>query len=86
MFSMHQNPDLSNKILACLLMATVKVQSMGRKDTFRFVSDVNAHYEDFLRSSMMNLHCRAAHDFALSLGCVHTHWWRGAGLGTDRFS
>ena len=34
MFSVYQNPDLSDKIFACLLTAMAKVQLVDRKEFF----------------------------------------------------
>ena len=45
-----------------------KVQSVDKKAFFLFVDVVNAHHENWLGSSVTNLHDRAARDFALSSG------------------
>ena len=42
---------------------------MVRKESFLFVIDVNAHHEERLESSPINLNDRAARDFASSSGC-----------------
>ena len=62
-FVVYRNSVLSGKILNCLLTALAKVQSVDRK----FVGDVN--HEEWLASSTMNLHGKAARDFASSPGC-----------------
>ena len=68
MFNEYRNPNLSNKMLDCLLTALAKVQSVGKNASFLFVGDVNAHHEEWLGSSTTNLHGRAARDFVSSSG------------------
>ena len=72
MFGVYQNPDLSDKSFEGLLTAMAKVKS------FMFVGDVNAHHEEWIGSSTINVHGRAARDFTSSPGCEqmitkHTH-------------
>ena len=50
-FGAYRNPDLWDKIFACLLTAMAEVQSLDRKASFLFVGDVNAHHEEWLGSS-----------------------------------
>ena len=56
MFSAYRNPDLSGKIVYCLLSAMAKVQSMDRKSSFLFVGNENAHYEEWLGPSTTHLY------------------------------
>ena len=56
----YSYPDLSDKIVDCLLTATAKVQSVDIKASFLFVGDANAHDKEWLRSSMPTVHGRAA--------------------------
>ena len=67
-FSVYQNPDLSNNIFGCLLTVISKVQSVDRKAFFLFTGYVNSHHEEWLGSSTTNLLRRAARDFTSSLG------------------
>ena len=46
MFGVYRNPNLSDKIVDCLLTAIAKVQSVDRKAFFLFVGDLNAHHEE----------------------------------------
>ena len=67
MFGVYRYPDLSNKIVDCLLTAMAKVESLdNRKASFLFVGDKIAHHEEWLGCSTTNLHGRAASDFASS--------------------
>ena len=67
-FGVYRNPDLSDKIFYCWFSGIAKVQSVARKASFLLVSDVNANHEEWLGSSTINLHCKAARDFASSSG------------------
>ena len=69
MFGVCQISNLSDKIFDCLLTAVAKMQFVDRSASFLFVDDVSTHHEEWLRSSMTNLHGRPARVFALSLGC-----------------
>ena len=68
-FGVYRNPDLSDKIVDCLLTVMAKVRFVYRKAFFLFVGDVNAHHNEYLGSSMTNLHGRVASDFASLSGC-----------------
>ena len=69
-----------------------KLQSVDRKTSFVFIADVNAHHEEWLRSSTTTVQHRAALDFASSSGCEQmvtqpTHIDGGVlDIGVDRCS
>ena len=68
MFAVYRHSDLSDNIFFCLLTAIAKVQFVNRKASFLIIGDVNAHHEEWIKCSTMNLHSRAS-DFVSSSGC-----------------
>ena len=69
MFCVYWTPDLSDEMFDCLLTAVATLQYVDRKASFLIVGGVNTHHGEWLGSSTINLHGRAALCFALSSGC-----------------
>ena len=74
-FSLYGNPDLDDRIFACLLTSLAAVQAEDVRASFLFVSDLNGHHQEWLGSPVVlqplqpNRHGVAAFYFATVSGC-----------------
>ena len=82
-FGLYCNPVLDDWIYYCLLTSMAAVQANYVHVFFLFVSDLNGHHQEWLRSKTTNRHSVAAFDFAtvsggdqLVVGLTHARaWW-----------
>ena len=67
-FSLNRNPELDDRIFACLLASIAATQADDIGASFLIVGDLNGHHQEWLGSSTTNRHRVSAFDFATVSG------------------